>query len=181
MIEAILVPRRLDAVRELLLQRGCQEVIVSEVLSEGGPKLNYRGLTYKGEAYRVKVQTIVADSGAMPTAEAFSRATRRICKRRTSCGSTGGGCDTPSESGKRTRWNWLRRAAETRVHRSLIRPQHSVYSPLSQIVQSTTRPGSFLADPANQDLPPDLALAELMAQRWLRLFEENEQEPLLRA
>ena len=71
MIEAILVPRRLDAVRELLLQRGCQEVIVSEVLSEGGPKLNYRGLTYKGEAYRVKVQTIVADSGAMPTAEAI--------------------------------------------------------------------------------------------------------------
>ena len=71
MIEAILVPRRLDAVRELLLQRGCQEVIVSEVLSEGGPKLNYRGLTYKGEAYRVKVQTIVADSGRCPPLKPF--------------------------------------------------------------------------------------------------------------
>lgn len=70
-IEAILTPHRLEAVKELLLQRGCQEVIVSDVLTDGGPNLHYRGLPYTGHAHRVKVETIVVDSEAMPTAEAI--------------------------------------------------------------------------------------------------------------
>ncbi|GEM_PF-4586665 len=70
-IEAILTPYRWDAVREVLLQRGCQEVIVSDVSIENGLSRSFRGLPYTGATHLVKVEAIVVDAEAMPTAEAI--------------------------------------------------------------------------------------------------------------
>ncbi|MGO9454776.1 MAG: P-II family nitrogen regulator [Candidatus Binataceae bacterium] len=70
-VEAILTPYRLDAVRELLLERGCQDIVVSEVRSSEGRAMHYRGIDYTGDTPRIKVEAVVPDAEAMSTAEAI--------------------------------------------------------------------------------------------------------------
>jgi len=73
-IEAVLGVSTFDAVRELLISRGCQEIIVSEVSSaalNGGRTLRYRGVEYSSDAPRLKLETVVADEDAMPVAHAI--------------------------------------------------------------------------------------------------------------
>ncbi|HKM98993.1 MAG TPA: P-II family nitrogen regulator [Candidatus Binataceae bacterium] len=70
-VEAILTPHRLDAVRQLLLERGCQEIIVSDVRNSEGPSMRYRGIEYPGDAARVKIEAVLADAEAIPAARAI--------------------------------------------------------------------------------------------------------------
>ncbi|MGO9454771.1 MAG: P-II family nitrogen regulator [Candidatus Binataceae bacterium] len=70
-VEAILTPHRLDAVRALLLERGCQDIVVSEVRSAEGRAMHYRGVDYTGDTPRIKVEAVVPDAEAMSTAEAI--------------------------------------------------------------------------------------------------------------
>ncbi|MGO9602260.1 MAG: P-II family nitrogen regulator [Candidatus Binataceae bacterium] len=70
-VEAILTPRRLNAVRELLLERGCDDIVVSDVRSAEGQAMHYRGIDYTGDTPRIKVEAVVADAEAMWTAEAI--------------------------------------------------------------------------------------------------------------
>jgi nitrogen regulatory protein PII len=70
-IEAILSPHILGTVRELLAARGCHEIVVSEVRSAAGHgerRLRYRGLEYTTGIDLVKLEAVVADQEAMPTA-----------------------------------------------------------------------------------------------------------------
>ena len=73
-VEAILTPRAFDAVRELLVTRRRYEIVVSEVSSaqsNNERSCRYRGVAYKSDAPRLKIETVVADGDAMPVAHAI--------------------------------------------------------------------------------------------------------------
>jgi nitrogen regulatory protein P-II 1 len=80
-IEAIITPYILDAVRGVLNQRGCEEILLSEVrlshhdsTSASG---HYRGNTYDIDLPKIKVEAIVADDDAMSAAQAILHASER--------------------------------------------------------------------------------------------------------
>ena len=78
-VEAVLGVGTFDAVRELLISRGCQEIIVSEVSSatpNGGRRLHYRGVEYQSDTPRLKLETVVSDEEAMPVAHAILNASQ---------------------------------------------------------------------------------------------------------
>ncbi|MHB8383493.1 MAG: P-II family nitrogen regulator [Candidatus Binataceae bacterium] len=73
-VEAILNPNIFAAVRELLISRGCQEFVISEVsgaTSNGTRMKRYRGTDYTAGEPKLKLETIVADEDAMATAQAI--------------------------------------------------------------------------------------------------------------
>jgi nitrogen regulatory protein P-II 1 len=77
-IEAIITPYILDAVRGVLNQRGCEEILLSEVrlshhdsTSASG---HYRGNTYDIDLPKIKLEAIVADDDAMSAAQAILHA-----------------------------------------------------------------------------------------------------------
>jgi nitrogen regulatory protein PII len=70
-VEAILGSHSLDQVKEVLLRRGCQEVVVSDVRRPCSQQMNRRGLSYLADAPRVKIEVIVSDADAMPTVDAI--------------------------------------------------------------------------------------------------------------
>jgi nitrogen regulatory protein PII len=80
-IEAIITPYILDAVRGVLNQRGCEEILLSEVrlshhdnTSASG---HYRGNTYDIDLPKIKLEAIVADDDAMSAAQAILHASER--------------------------------------------------------------------------------------------------------
>ena len=80
-IEAITTPYILDAVRGVLSQHGCEEVLLSEVrlshhdsTSASG---HYRGNTYGIDLPKLKIEAIVADDDAMSAAQAILHASER--------------------------------------------------------------------------------------------------------
>jgi nitrogen regulatory protein PII len=70
-VEAILSSHCLDQVKEALLNRGCQEIVVSDVRHPCSQPMNHRGLSYLADAPRVKIEVIVSDADAMPTVDAI--------------------------------------------------------------------------------------------------------------
>jgi nitrogen regulatory protein PII len=70
-VEAILSSHCLDQVKEVLLDRGCQEIVVSDVRHPCSRQMNHRGLSYLADAPRVKIEVIVSDADAMPTVDAI--------------------------------------------------------------------------------------------------------------
>lgn len=79
-VEAIITPDILDAVRGVLDECGCQELLLSEVrisrhdgASASG---HYRGNTYDLDLPKIKVEAIVSDADAMPAAQAILHTSR---------------------------------------------------------------------------------------------------------
>src|SRR5215831_4026828 len=70
-VEAILSSHCLDQIKEELFNRGCHEIVVSDVRHPCSRQMNYRGLSYLADAPRVKIEVIVADADAMPTVDAI--------------------------------------------------------------------------------------------------------------
>ena len=70
-VEAILSSHCLDQVKEILFERGCQEIVVSDVRHPCSRQMNYRGLSYLADAPRVKIEVIVRDADAMPMVDAI--------------------------------------------------------------------------------------------------------------
>jgi len=83
-VEAILTPYKLDAVADLLIERGCQDIVVSEV--KGSEIRDRRTSRYRSVEYvidlppKVKLEVVVGDAEAMPTVQAILHASQ--------CGST---------------------------------------------------------------------------------------------
>ena len=79
-VEAILTPYKLDAVTQLLIERGCQDIVVSEV--KGSEIRDTRMPRYRNVNYvtdlppRVKLEAVVGDAEAMPTVQAILRVSR---------------------------------------------------------------------------------------------------------
>jgi nitrogen regulatory protein PII len=73
-VEAIIAPYALDTVTEMLVQRGCDDIVISQVRgSHGGPgRMNcYRGTRYVENPLSVKLEAVVEDEEAMPIVEAI--------------------------------------------------------------------------------------------------------------
>ena len=70
-VEAILSCHCLDQIKEVLFDRGCHEIVVSDVRHPCSRQMNYRGLSYLADAPRVKIEVIVSDADAMPTVDAI--------------------------------------------------------------------------------------------------------------
>ena len=70
-VEAILSCHCLDQIKEVLFDRGCHEIVVSDVRHPCSRQINYRGLSYLADAPRVKIEVIVSDADAMPTVDAI--------------------------------------------------------------------------------------------------------------
>jgi nitrogen regulatory protein PII len=70
-VEAILSSHCLDQIKEVLFERGCDEIVVSDVRHPCSRQMNYRGLSYLGDAPRVKIEVIVSDADAGATVEAI--------------------------------------------------------------------------------------------------------------
>ena len=70
-VEAILSSHCLDQIKEVLLHRGCEEMVVSEVRHPCSRQMNYRGLSYLADAPRVKIEVIVSDADATATVNAI--------------------------------------------------------------------------------------------------------------
>ena len=70
-VEAILSSHCLNQIKEVLLRRGCEEVVVSDVRHPCSRQMNYRGLSYLANAPRVKIEVIVSDADARATVEAI--------------------------------------------------------------------------------------------------------------
>src|SRR5262249_1182423 len=79
-LEAIIVPSRLDAVRDSLLARGVNGRSVSEVMGHGhepGQVAYYRGSPYDIDFHpKLKLEIVVRDEDAIPTAYVISDAAR---------------------------------------------------------------------------------------------------------
>jgi len=79
-VEAILTPYKLDAVTQLLIERGCQDIVVSEVKGSeirDGRMPRYRGVDYVTDLPpKVKLEAVVGDTEAMPTVQAILRVSR---------------------------------------------------------------------------------------------------------
>ena len=79
-VEAILTPYKLDAVAQLLVERGCQDIVVSEVKgseTRDGRMPRYRGVDYVTDLPRkVKLEAVVEDAEAMPTVRAILHVSR---------------------------------------------------------------------------------------------------------
>jgi nitrogen regulatory protein PII len=76
-VEAIVTPYILDAVREVLAERGCREIVLSEVRisnQDNPPAIGrYRGNACEIALTKLKVEAIVSDADAMPMAQAILR------------------------------------------------------------------------------------------------------------
>jgi len=75
-VEAILTPYRLDAVKEMLMQHGCQQIVVSEVNGSHSPNghlLNYQDTAYVRDLPRVRLEAVVRDTEAMSTVHEILR------------------------------------------------------------------------------------------------------------
>jgi len=70
-VEAILSSHCLDQIKEELFNRGCHEIVVSDVRHPCSRQMNYRGLSYLADAPRVKIEVIVSDADATATVEAI--------------------------------------------------------------------------------------------------------------
>jgi nitrogen regulatory protein PII len=70
-VEAILSSHCLDQVKEVLLHRGCQEIVVSDVRHPCSRQMNHRGLSYLADAPQVKIEVIVSDADAKATVDAI--------------------------------------------------------------------------------------------------------------
>ncbi len=79
-VEAIITPYILDAVREALNERGCHEIVFSEVRISRNSKSpavgHYRGTAYELDLPKLRLEAIVPDADAMPAARAILRASR---------------------------------------------------------------------------------------------------------
>jgi nitrogen regulatory protein P-II 1 len=79
-VEAIIAPSKLEAVRDSLLGRGISGLSVSEVLGHGhepGRVAYYRGSPYDIDFHpKLKLEIVVRDEDAIPTAYAISDAAR---------------------------------------------------------------------------------------------------------
>jgi nitrogen regulatory protein PII len=67
-VEAIIAPYALDTVTEMLVQRGCDDIVISQVRgSHGGPgRMHcYRGTRYVENPISVQLETVVEDEEAM--------------------------------------------------------------------------------------------------------------------
>jgi len=75
-VEAILTPYKLDAVKEMLMQHGCQQIVVSEVNSSQSPNghlLLYQDAEFTPDLPRVRLEAVVRDAEAMPTVHEILR------------------------------------------------------------------------------------------------------------
>jgi len=70
-VEAILSSDCLDQIKEVLFDRGCHEIVISDVRHPCSRQMNYRGLSYLGDAPRVKIEVIVSDVEAKPIVDAI--------------------------------------------------------------------------------------------------------------
>jgi len=74
-VEAILTPYKLDAITELLIERGCQDIVVSLVKCSEirDPRMSrYRDVEYVTDLPpKVKLEVVVGDAEAMPTVQAI--------------------------------------------------------------------------------------------------------------
>ena len=70
-VEAVLSSHCLDQIKEVLFRRGCEEIVVSDVRHPCSRQMNYRGLSYLGDAPRVKIEVIVSDADAKPIVDAI--------------------------------------------------------------------------------------------------------------
>jgi len=79
-VEAIIPPHKLEAVRDSLLARGVEGLSVSEVRGTGHEPVQvgyYRGTPYDIDFHpKVKLETVVCDEDAVPTAYAIIDAAR---------------------------------------------------------------------------------------------------------
>jgi nitrogen regulatory protein PII len=79
-VEAIIAPYKLEDVRDSLLARGIEGLSVSEVRGTGHEPVQasyYRGTPYVIDFHpKVKLETVVCDEDAMPTAYAIVEAAR---------------------------------------------------------------------------------------------------------
>jgi nitrogen regulatory protein P-II 1 len=79
-VEAIISPHKLEDVRDSLLARGIEGLSVSEVCGTGHEPVRvsyYRGTQYEIDFHpKVKLETVVCDEDAMPTAYAIVDAAR---------------------------------------------------------------------------------------------------------
>jgi len=79
-VEAIVNQHAFQEVRELLLAQG-HEIVVSEVLSAngaGGRSLHYRGVEYRADETRLKIETVVPDADAMRVAHSILSVSHRV-------------------------------------------------------------------------------------------------------
>jgi nitrogen regulatory protein P-II 1 len=75
-VEAILTPYKLDAIKEMLKQHGCQEIVVSAVTGSGGGDghlLYYQDAKYTPDLPRVRLEAVVLDTEAMPAVQDILR------------------------------------------------------------------------------------------------------------
>jgi len=81
-IEAIITPYILDAVREALNERGCHEIVLSEVRisrNSNSPAVgHYRGTAYELDLPKLRLEAILLDADAMPAAQAILRASQLL-------------------------------------------------------------------------------------------------------
>jgi nitrogen regulatory protein P-II 1 len=76
-VEAIITPHILDAVREALNERGCHEIVLSEVRTSpinASTEGHYRLNAYEMDVPKLKIEAIVQDVEAMPVAQAILHA-----------------------------------------------------------------------------------------------------------
>jgi nitrogen regulatory protein PII len=78
-IETVINESAFQAIRDLLTAQG-HDILVSEVRTEHGVgrTLHYRGVVYNGCETRLKIETVVRDSDAMPVVQAILSATRAL-------------------------------------------------------------------------------------------------------
>jgi nitrogen regulatory protein PII len=85
-VEAIINPYALETITKLLIQRGCDDIVVSEVHGSHrgpGPTLCYRGTEYVGDPASARVETVVQDDQAMTIVAAILHVSQK---------SSDGGC-----------------------------------------------------------------------------------------
>jgi nitrogen regulatory protein PII len=79
-IEAIVAPEILDAVKGVLNEHGCHEIVLSEVrISRPGDSSaagHYRGNSCEIDLPKLKLEAIVRDAAAMPLAQAILHISR---------------------------------------------------------------------------------------------------------
>lgn len=78
-IETVISARAFQTIRDLLIAQR-RDIVVSEVSAEhdGGRPLLYRGVAYHGYESRLKIETLVSDSDAMPVVHAILSASRAL-------------------------------------------------------------------------------------------------------
>jgi nitrogen regulatory protein PII len=78
-VETVINECAFQAIRDLLMAQG-HDILVSEVRAEqgGGRTLHHRGVVYNGCETRLRIETVVPDSDAMPVVQAILSATRRL-------------------------------------------------------------------------------------------------------